>query len=90
MHVRTIVSEKACGNVLGVWRPLNAQYLVVMSSVGTVKIKGSKFSDEMIWRVPDLDVRVVGSRDVPKDTPSSDEGTHHCGISTLTFHLERT
>ena len=49
-------TKKAGGYVLGVRRPFNAQHLVMMPSVGTMKVEGSKFSDEMIGRAPDLDV----------------------------------
>lgn len=51
--------------VLGIWRPLNAKNFVVMTSIRSVQNEGGELADEMIWRFPDLDMRVVGNRYVP-------------------------
>lgn len=63
-------ANKPGGDVLGVRRPLNAQDLVMMAGVSAMKVERSKFSDEMIGRAPDLDVRVMGDRNVSRDALS--------------------
>ena len=74
MHVRTIISEEGWRYVLGVRRPFNAQHFAMMPRVSTMKVEGSEFSDKMIGRAPDLDVRVMRHCNISRDRLSLNKG----------------
>ena len=81
--------RKTGGDVLGVRRPLDAQHLAMMPGVSTMKVEGSKFPDEMIGCAPDLNVRIMRDRNVPRNTSTLSGGPGRYKISVPTFHLEK-
>ena len=48
---------------------MNADDLIMVARVCPVKIKRRKFTDEMVWCTPDLNMRVVRDCDVPDGLP---------------------